>query len=308
MIVDNTELMPLVASKIAAQEKQITELEVMLEQQLNSGTDRRLIQTTMKKLEKFRKRLGKLRFLLKDLEAGGEWMKVKGYLYPVDIERFIPQLIGSRCDFLILSSATPNLSSSLYPKVSVKHPFPVKNRRVIYKPVARMDYKHRKEGLPLVAREIQRLVEEYQDKKCLVHCHSYELMKGFKQYLGNIAYIQDRKNRDGSLETWRYSNIPVFLSVDMNEGIDLKGHEFYLNILPVVPWPNTKDPLVQAKKKLNPDAVLLEVVTKIQQAAGRTTRGPDDCSKTYLLDSNFGWFIRKYEHLFEDWFMEAYIR
>jgi Rad3-related DNA helicase len=49
----------------------------------------------------------------------------------------------------------------------------------------------------------------------------------------------------------------------------------------------------------------VRVATAIQQAAGRATRGPEDFSETWILDSSFESFYRRNHNLFQPWFKEA---
>lgn len=41
----------------------------------------------------------------------------------------------------------------------------------------------------------------------------------------------------------------------------------------------------------------------VQEIVGRTTRGPDDFSQTFVLDSNFGWFVNRCRAAFKEDFL-----
>jgi len=41
------------------------------------------------------------------------------------------------------------------------------------------------------------------------------------------------------------------------------------------------------------------------QAYGRSVRSKDDWAKTYILDSAFGYFVKKNMNILPDWFRQA---
>jgi Rad3-related DNA helicase len=101
------------------------------------------------------------------------------------------------------------------------------------------------------------------------------------------------------------------MAVACEEGIDLSGPKYPLNILAKIGFGFRGSDWVlarEAQDKPLPNYQHFEdvrVATEIQQAAGRTTRGPDDWSETYILDSSFESFYRRNYNLFQPYFREA---
>jgi Rad3-related DNA helicase len=125
--------------------------------------------------------------------------------------------------------------------------------------------------------------------------------------------LQTPGHREDALRQFMRSKECIFLSVNYAEGINLKGENFQRNIIAKVPYPSLGDEWVikrneTDKAELNIDKwYRLTTAVAIQQAAGRTTRDPDDFSKTYILDSNFGFFYSQNKNLLEPWFRDAII-
>ena len=105
------------------------------------------------------------------------------------------------------------------------------------------------------------------------------------------------------------------MSVACEEGLDLPGEKYPLNIIAKVPFlPYKSDEWTDRRKALDnalPSEQRWEnvsVALSIQQACGRCTRGPSDWSETYILDSSFEWFYRRNFSLFEPWFRDALMK
>jgi Rad3-related DNA helicase len=101
------------------------------------------------------------------------------------------------------------------------------------------------------------------------------------------------------------------MAVACEEGLDLAGEKYPLNILAKVPFGFRGDDWMLAReaqdKPLGNDQHFedVRVATAIQQAAGRCTRGPGDFSETYIMDSSFEQFYRRNHNLFQQWFKDA---
>jgi Rad3-related DNA helicase len=105
----------------------------------------------------------------------------------------------------------------------------------------------------------------------------------------------------------------VLASVGCEEGLNCEGPKFPLNIIAVVPFAFRGDQWVLDREKQDKEANLpyhqqhgiMSTAISIQQAVGRTTRGPEDYSETYILDENFGWFCRRYRDAFKEDFLRS---
>jgi len=98
----------------------------------------------------------------------------------------------------------------------------------------------------------------------------------------------DSDDRDAQLEAWKAAADPeVFVSVKMEEALDLHGDLCRWQVLCKAPYLNTGDSRVAARLEDGQwpwyhRAALRTVI----QACGRVVRAPDDHGATYLADSS----------------------
>jgi Rad3-related DNA helicase len=193
--------------------------------------------------------------------------------------------------------------------VKVQHPIEVARRSVTYRPVGKMTMDERFNTAKPMARVIAELHNTY-NRNTLVHCGNYQIAGLLLENLSSIDHIilQDRNHRKEDLMSWMEQDDTVFLSVNYEEGIDLKGEKFPMNVICKIPFPYLGDPWIKARNDLDGwQWYNLETAVAIMQACGRTTRSLDDYSETVILDSSFGGFYNKNRTLFADWFKSALI-
>ena len=219
-------------------------------------------------------------------------------------------------EVVILASGTPNaqlLAPPGYAQVVAPHPIPVERRMVYFEGVGKMNVASRGATMEKMAVRITELHKKH-GRSTIVHCHSYPIA----DHLGNIIYDEgvrcqwvEKKDREGSIRAWMESEDTCLMSVACEEGLDLAGEKYPLNIIAKIPFGFRGDDWMLAReakdKPLQNDQHFedVRVATAIQQAAGRCTRGPGDFSETYIMDSSFEQFYRRNWNLFQPWFREA---
>lgn len=216
----------------------------------------------------------------------------------------------SNLDIVVLASGTPTTDfvTKKYKSIVVKHPISVERRLIHYDPVGSMSYENRIQTSYKMAKRIQQLHDTY-SKHTIVHCGSYYIAELLAEHLsGNHVVKQDPEWREESLREWQKMDEGIFLSVRYEEGISLDGPEYPMNIIAKVPFPFFGDEWVTARNKLdNKYWYNLTTAMLIQQACGRTTRGPDDFSETHILDSSFSSLYYRSKSLFMPWFKAALV-
>jgi len=215
---------------------------------------------------------------------------------------------------IIMSSATPNttLLCHDYTRIEAPHPIPVSRRRVFYQPVGKMSQKHQDKTIPAMAAKIMEIHKGY-PRQTIVHCHSFGLGLKLKNALNSpLVILQEEKKREEWLEKFLAAKECIGLCMAFDEGLSLNGKQFQRNVIPKVPYPGlggwVKKRNDSDEKKYNIDQwYRMTTAISIQQAAGRTTRGPDDYSETYILDLNFSYFFSQNKIYFEQWFKDALV-
>jgi Rad3-related DNA helicase len=254
---------------------------------------------------------------------------------PIEIGRFLDNLLWSRADKIILSSATIpkgdwmeeiGLGDKDAGKVTVPSTFPVENRPInVDQAVGKMTYNEREDNAWPMAQKIKQIAE-FHDGKGMVHCRSYGIAEMLKRSFYNHkadednvfdkspskwfkenCMVQDKFNREESLEEWQASDKKVFFSVAMDEGVSLDDDKCRFQILAKTLYKSMADKRVKfrVQERNEWDWYNRHAAIQIAQAYGRAVRGPDDWAVFYILDESAVGLIDRNDHLFPGWFLEA---
>ncbi len=241
---------------------------------------------------------------------------------PMDPARYLRHTVWDRGNRFALLSATildkaafcrgVGLDPSRVALVDVPHTFPVENRPLYDVTRGKMTYEHREETLPNVARTIVRIMAAHPDRKGLVHAHSYAIADQLETLLaefgvGERLRSHGREDRDRALESWKATDDPdVFLSVKMEEALDLEGELARWQVLCKAPFPNTGDSRVARRLEEGQWAWYYRTALRtVIQGCGRVVRAPDDYGATYLADSSLLDLFERARSDTPDWFREA---
>jgi len=222
---------------------------------------------------------------------------------PLDPARYLRHTVWDRGRRFALLSATildkrafcrgAGLDPDRVALVEVPHTFPVENRPLYDVTCGKMTYERREETLPAVARTIVRLLAKHDDEKGLVHAHSYAIADRLRELLGEFGVGErvrghGRENRDAALAGWKRTDDPdIFVSVKMEEALDLDGDLCRWQVICKAPYPNTGDPRVEKRLEDGQWAwYYRSALRTVIQACGRVVRAPDDYGATYLADSS----------------------
>jgi Rad3-related DNA helicase len=245
---------------------------------------------------------------------------------PMNPERYLHHTVWDRGQRFALLSATildkaafcasVGLDPARVALVEVPHTFPVENRPLYDVTQGKMTYEHREETLPAIARTLVRIMQARPDEKGLVHCHSYAIQEHLADLLAEFRVARrirshDRGDRDGQLAAWKRSDEPdVFLSVKMEEALDLDGGLCRWQVLCKAPYPNTRDSRVARRLEDGQWGWYYRTALRtVVQACGRVVRAPDDWGVTYLADSSLldlferargdmpGWFAAQVDRM-----------
>ena len=238
---------------------------------------------------------------------------------PMNPEKYLQHTVWDRGNKFALLSATilnkdafcrqVGLEPERVALVDVEHTFPVENRPLYDVTQGKMTYEQRDETTPKIARTIVRLMAHHPDEKGLIHAHSYDIQERLADLLadfgvGDRIRTHDRDGRDAALEAWKASDEPdVFLSVKMEEALDLKGDLCRWQVLCKAPFLNTGDSRVAHRLEEGQWAWYYRTTLRtVIQACGRVVRAPDDYGATYLADSSLVDLFDRARTDMPDWF------
>jgi Rad3-related DNA helicase len=241
---------------------------------------------------------------------------------PLDPERYLHHTVWDRGNTFALLSATilnkeafcrgVGLDPADVALVDVPHTFPVENRPLYDVTQGKMTYEHRSETVPKIARLLVRLMARHPGEKGLVHAHSYDIQRRLLDLLNDFGVgarvrAHDRDDRDAELEAWKASDDPeVFLSVKMEEALDLNGDLARWQVLCKAPYLNTNDSRVARRLEEGQWAWYHRAALRtVIQACGRVVRAPDDRGATYLADSSLLDLFERARADTPDWFTDG---
>jgi len=234
-------------------------------------------------------------------QSGGEGSPLA--IKPLDPARYLRHTVWDRGNRFALLSATIlskeafcrgiGLDPSTVALVDVPHTFPLEHRPLYDVTRGSMTYEDRDETVPEIARLIVRLMARHPDEKGLIHAHSYDIAGRITELLGEFGVAarvrrHGREDRDAELSAWKASDDPeVFVSVKMEEALDLNGDRCRWQVVCKAPYRNTNDSRVA--RRLADDQWAWYHRTALRtviQACGRVVRSPDDHGATYLADDS----------------------
>ena len=250
-------------------------------------------------------------------EGDGSAVTIK----PMDPARYLHHTVWERGTRFALLSATildkgafcrgTGLDPSAVALVDVPHTFPVENRPLYDTTRGKMTYERRDETIPKVAELIAQLMARHPDQKGLVHAHSYAIADRLREGLddlgvGSRVRGHTSENRDAALAGWKRSaGADVFVSVKMEEALDLAGDLCRWQVLCKAPYPNTRDSRVARRLEDGQWGWYYRTALRtVIQACGRVVRAPDDHGATYLADSSLLDLFERARGDMPDWFAE----
>ncbi|ESS12159.1 MAG: Helicase C-terminal domain protein [uncultured archaeon A07HR60] len=233
------------------------------------------------------------------VDEAGDGVEIK----PLNPARYLQHTVWDRGNRFALLSATMlskesfcrgvGLDPSAVALVDIPHTFPLENRPLVNVTRGKMTYKHRDETLPRIARLLVQLMSRHPQEKGLIHAHSYGIADTLVDLLcefgvGSRIRRHGRADRDAELAAWLNASDPeVFVSVKMEEALDLHGDRCRWQVLCKAPYLDTSDSRVARRLEESRwgwyhRAALRTVI----QACGRVVRAPTDSGTTYLADKS----------------------
>jgi len=244
-------------------------------------------------------------------------------LKPVYAMQFPEDLLFQYADKILMLSATVldvgvmcrslGVDRSEVAAFRMKNRFPVENRPIYIKSVAKMTGGKSKMGswMPKLVKEVERIAAKYPDEKGIIHTHNFAIMDGLLQRCNKATkdrLCHQRSFRDKSEMLAHHAKTPrnILIAPAMHEGINLIGDLSRFQIICKVPYANCFDN-EQLARRVEVDRKYYDWLTalKLVQSYGRSIRSIDDHADTYILDESIERFLRVAKKMLPDWFLEA---
>lgn len=247
-------------------------------------------------------------------------------LKPVYVHNMAEELLFKYARRVVLMSATildvDVMCKSLGIKrdevaaIRLKNRFPVKNRPIHIRPVAKMTggAEGMKKWGPELVKGVNQIVDDYADKRGIIHTHNFAIAKLLKENCDRGVkrrfLFQDEFNGDkrAMLAEHAKRTDSVLVAPAMHEGIDLHGDLSRFQIICKVPYANIFDNEQLAKRIENDRTYYLWITAlKLIQSYGRSVRSETDYADTYILDEAVEKFLKDAKTMIPEWFTEAIV-
>jgi ATP-dependent DNA helicase DinG len=248
---------------------------------------------------------------------------VRVELKPLDVSTYCKSLF-EKCSKTLIMSATildyqvfcrnVGLNPDEVKFIQIPSDFPLDHRPIIPLNVAYLNYNNLQsnEVKLAIARIVDNLMTVHKNDKGIIHTTSYEQLNFIKE---NISKTNARRllvtdpeiQRDDIILEHTKSNTKptVLISPSLHTGLDLKNELSRFQIIIKVPYPNKSDRWTNAKREVDAKWYYWQTALKLIQAYGRSVRSKEDWAKTYVLDSAFGYFVKKNKDMLPSWFIQA---
>lgn len=188
--------------------------------------------------------------------------------------------------------------------------FPAARRPVLHIPTVKMTYRWTEADKRIWLSRIDQIIGARGDRKGIIHTVSYARMKD----LAIHSRFKDRMithSGDGTrLAIQRFKSAPqdsgaILVSPAVTTGYDFPYEECEYQVIAKVPFPDSRDPVLQART--NQDSVygMYMAMQALVQMCGRGMRAQDDLCETFIVDDQVKWFVWKHRDLAPKWFLDT---
>lgn len=201
--------------------------------------------------------------------------------------------------------------------IRVGTPFDANKSPIYSVPMLKLSIRDIDRSIDTMIEAVETILDTHPDQKGIIHAGNYKITSAILNRVSkkhSWRLIGKEKNnvyRSSSNEDLLrvHRNNPkqtVLVSPSMHTGVDLVDDLSRFQIIVKLPWPNLTDPRVEKKSKTQ-KWYANEMIKKLIQSTGRSTRTIDDHCETYILDHGFNRVWDNWNHIMPEWFKERII-
>ncbi len=244
-------------------------------------------------------------------------------LKPLFVNKFAKNILFNKAERILMMSGTIlsakimanclGINENEYEFISVDSQFPVENRLIHYKPSGSMSYKNKKETIPKMMKDIEKICNDHIGDRGIIHAQSFELtefvINNSKPELKSRLFFQKNyQNKEEMLAAHAASKNGIIIAPAMHEGLDLKDDLSRFQLILKVPYPSfIENPQLEMRMKISSDYYNYLTAMKLVQAYGRSIRSETDFAETYILDEDFKSFFARSKPILPKWFKQAIV-
>lgn len=185
------------------------------------------------------------------------------------------------------------ISEDNFDYINIESNFDAKKSPIFVYKDTPLNAKNLNSTLPIIVDRIEGLLDHHPNDKGIIHTQSNIITQHIKEfinrkYANRLLFREPGIKNETILKLHTKSKEPtVLVSPSMTYGVDLKddlGRFQVVVKLPYLPW---RDKRAEMIRKLDEKWYTYKMLSNLIQACGRTTRGEEDHSVTYIMDSTF---------------------
>ena len=174
---------------------------------------------------------------------------------------------------------------------------------------ARVDYRTSLEDWLYVIETIDAIIGARLDRKGLVHSVSFDRGEDiWRRSAYQASMILHRRGEPITDALAAFDRRPapaILVSPSITTGHDFPGSRAEYQILPKLPFPDTRSRIAKARIEHTPEYRDQQTMQTLVQTTGRIMRSDDDQGESFLLDNHIRWFLKRAERFAPSWWLDA---
>ncbi len=170
--------------------------------------------------------------------------------------------------------------------------------------VGKFNNRNFEEHIDDIVGTIERILDAHSKDKGIIHCSSNKnrdlIINNIKPEYKNRLIIPTAANKNVAHKRHVESSEPTtLLSVSDSEGLDLVDSLSRFQVVTSLPFASLGDAQVKRRQELDPEAYELDMLITLIQSLGRSIRNADDYADSYVLPSQFAFYVKKFDNIFQ---------
>jgi Rad3-related DNA helicase len=170
--------------------------------------------------------------------------------------------------------------------------------------------------MPSAVRAIEHILDLFPNKKGLIHSNSFTINNYILDTISKEHHLRFTSHRGERGKTYQdalsehlEADYPsVLMSPSVIEGVDLPGTQSEFQIIFRLFYENEEDsPQMKARHAIDPHHREVLAAIKLIQSSFRSLRSSQDICPTFILDSRFGYFVKRNSDIIHSWWRDAII-
>lgn len=191
--------------------------------------------------------------------------------------------------------------------IEVPSYFPPRNTPIWHVPTARINFRTDDYGSTIWVTRIDQIISRRQDRKGIIFTVSYDRARLLLQRsrYANIMLTHSTNDVVQVVEKFKRMDAPaVLVSPTVTTGWDFPAELYNIRYIIVgkVPYPDTKDPVMQARQADDKEWSSYLAMETVIQESGRATRSSTDKCEILIVDDQWKWFYWQYKKYAPLWF------